>query len=89
MKAPGYIDSRAEGTDARIAGALDSAEPDELTALEAELCEDLLVAGRAAWQVMAGACDGTTWRARTLYEGDPFGVSYRVVTWVRRAASGR
>jgi hypothetical protein len=83
-KAPGYIDPRAEGADAHIADALDSADPDALLALDAGLCEDLLIAGRAAWQVMAGACDGTPWLARTLYHGDPFGVTYRVVTWAPR-----
>jgi hypothetical protein len=83
-KAPGYVDSRADGVDAHIAGALDSAAPDALLALDPELCEDLLIAGRAAWQVMAGACDGTAWLTRTLYHGDPFGVTYRVVTWAPR-----
>jgi hypothetical protein len=78
------VDSRADGVDAHIAGALDSAAPDALLALDPELCEDLLIAGRAAWQVMAGACDGTAWLTRTLYHGDPFGVTYRVVTWAPR-----
>jgi hypothetical protein len=90
QKAPGYVDPRAEGADARIAAALDPADPDALLALDAGLCENVLIAGRAAWQVMAGACDGTSWLTRTLYDGDPFGVTYQVVTWVPRpTASGQ
>jgi hypothetical protein len=87
QKAPGYIDPRADGIDARIITALGTADPGALLALDADLCEDLLIAGRAAWQVMAGACDGTAWLARTLYDGDPFGVAYRVVTWAPRPAA--
>jgi hypothetical protein len=83
-KAPGYVDSRAQDLDARIGYALDTADPEALLVLDTELCDDLLVAGRAAWQVMAGACEGTSWLARTLYGDDPFGVTYRVVTWAPR-----
>lgn len=86
-KAPGYIDARATVLDARIGEALDSADVEALLKLDPALCSDLLVAGRAAWQVMAAACraegeDG--WRTRTHYDDDPFGVAYRVVTWTRR-----
>jgi hypothetical protein len=82
-KAPGYLDPRAKDLDACITAALDAADPGALLALDPPLCEDLLVAGRAAWQVMAGACDGTSWLGQTLYSADPFGVQYTVVTWTR------
>lgn len=88
-KAPGYLDPRAEDVDARVADALGSADPAALLALDSGLCADLLVAGRAAWQVMAGACDGMSWLARVLYSGDPFGVFYQVVTWIPSGAGNR
>jgi hypothetical protein len=86
-KAPGYIDARAPGLDAHIGRALGTADPDALLGLDAGLCAELLVAGRAAWQVMAAACAGTPWSARTIFAGDPFGVSYWVLTWLPGAAA--
>lgn len=85
-KAPGHIDARAAEFDARIGRSLGSADPDALLRLDAELCAELLVAGRAAWQVMAAACSQTSWSARVLFTGDPFGVSYWVLTWLRPEA---
>jgi aromatic ring-opening dioxygenase LigB subunit len=82
-KAPGYIDSRAADLDADIARSLGDADPGALLSLDAELCAELLVAGRAAWQVMAAACAGTSWSARMVFAGHPFGVSYWVLTWLR------
>ena len=81
-KAPGYVDSRAAGLDAGITSALSAADPGALLSLDAELCAELLVAGRAAWQVMAAAGAGTSWSARMFFAGDPFGVSYWVLTWL-------
>lgn len=86
-KAPGYIDSRAAGLDARIAKALGAADTGTLLGLDPRLCEDLMVAGRAAWQTMAAACQATPWQARTLYTGDPFGVAYHVLIWLPPARS--
>jgi hypothetical protein len=80
-KAPGHLDPRAAGFDATVAASLVAADTEALLALAPELCEDLLVAGRAAWQVMAGACAGETWRTHRYYAGDPFGVAYHVVLW--------
>lgn len=84
-KAPGYIDPRASDLDARIAEALDAADTDALLALDPRACADLMVAGRAAWQVMAAACEGVAWRTGILYRDDPFGVAYHVLTWARQA----
>ncbi|MGW0808953.1 hypothetical protein [Nonomuraea sp. NPDC002799] len=84
-KAPGHLDPGAVRLDTVIADALGSADPCRLLDFDADQCESALVAGRAAWQVMAGACEGERWLAHVLYEDDPFGVAYWVITWTRHA----
>ncbi|GIH67903.1 class III extradiol ring-cleavage dioxygenase family protein [Sphaerimonospora thailandensis] len=87
-KAPGYVDPRALEADAAIGDALASADLPALAALNPGLCDDLLIRGRAAWQVLAAATEstsqthGTSWTAHTLYGGAPFGVAYWSVTWL-------
>jgi hypothetical protein len=54
-KAPGYADPRAEAFDARVAIALAEADTEALMALDAGLAAELMCAGRAPWQVLAGA----------------------------------
>jgi hypothetical protein len=54
VKAPGYLDPRAEPYDARAVDALRRGSPSALLRLDPEQGRDLLVAGRAAWQVLAG-----------------------------------
>jgi hypothetical protein len=39
------------------------------------------VAGRASWQVLAGAAEGGTWSARVTFDDAPYGVTYLVATW--------
>jgi len=81
-KAPGYLDDRAAGYDEAAAAALARADTEALLGLDPWLSRDLLVAGRAPWQVLAGA-------AATLgpplvedgWHGAPYGVGYHVVTW--------
>ena len=58
-----------------------AAQPAGLAGLEEGLAAEALVAGRAAWQVLAGATAGATFAATTHYLGDPFGVFYPVVPW--------
>ena len=79
--APGYLDERAAGFDARIEAALRAGEPAGLLGLEIELAADLLVAGRAAWQVLAGSFAGRSPRAELSDSEDPFGVWYPIATW--------
>ena len=79
--APGYLDERAAGFDARIAAALRAGEPTGLLALDIELAAELLVAGRAAWQVLAGSFAGRSPRAELSDSEDPFGVWYPIATW--------
>jgi hypothetical protein len=82
LKAPGYLDERAAPFDARVEAALREGDAAGLAALEAGLAAELLVAGRAAWQVLAGATEGRRFDARLSYSADPFGVWYPVCGWL-------
>jgi hypothetical protein len=81
-KAPGYLDVRAPAFDDGVAQALASADLDALAGLDPGVARELLVAGRAPWQVLAGAAAG---RPRPQVTGGrheaPYGVGYHVVTW--------
>jgi hypothetical protein len=80
-KAPGYDDPRAEPYDRVVAEALRTADTAALLGLDPVLSEELLVAGRAPWQVVAGAAAGARWRGDLLYDKAPYGVGYFVATW--------
>ncbi|MFI0368315.1 hypothetical protein ACH35V_10560 [Actinomadura sp. 1N219] len=54
-KAPGYLDERAGPYDEAVARALKDADAGALAALDPELSRQVQAAGRAAWQVLAGA----------------------------------
>ncbi|WP_128976856.1 class III extradiol dioxygenase subunit B-like domain-containing protein [Streptomyces roseicoloratus] len=81
VKAPGYLDERAEDFDAAVARALGAADPAALLALDADLAHELKAAGRAPWQVLAGAAEGADLAGRLLYEDAPYGVGYFVAAW--------
>ncbi|MEU2871682.1 class III extradiol dioxygenase subunit B-like domain-containing protein [Streptomyces olivoreticuli] len=81
LKAPGYLDDRAEGFDAEAARALGAADTGALAALDAELAHELKAAGRAPWQVLAGAGEGAGLKGELLHDGAPYGVGYFVATW--------
>ncbi|MEO3975510.1 hypothetical protein [Streptomyces sp. CAU 1734] len=81
LKAPGYLDERAEGFDTEVARALGDADTAALAALDASLSYELKAAGRAPWQVLAGAAEGAGLGGRLLYEDAPYGVGYHVATW--------
>ncbi|MBA2950760.1 class III extradiol dioxygenase subunit B-like domain-containing protein [Streptomyces himalayensis] len=81
VKAPGYLDERAAGFDAAVARALGTADVAALKALDTELAHELKAAGRAPWQVLAGAAEGTDLAGRLLYEDAPYGVGYVVAAW--------
>ncbi|MER6104036.1 class III extradiol dioxygenase subunit B-like domain-containing protein [Streptomyces sp. NPDC001832] len=81
LKAPGYLDDRAEAFDAAAAQALGTADPDALIALDESLARELKAAGRAPWQVLAGAAEGAGLGGQLLYEDAPYGVGYLVATW--------
>jgi hypothetical protein len=85
-KSPGYDDPDAAPFDADVAAALAGADAAGLLALDADRAARLLCAGRAPWQVLAGAvaADGRVWSADLLYDAAPYGVSYFVATWSPR-----
>ncbi|GAA0463751.1 class III extradiol dioxygenase subunit B-like domain-containing protein [Streptomyces stramineus] len=81
LKAPGYLDERAEAFDAGAARALGAADTAALAALDAGLASELKAAGRAPWQVLAGAGEGAGLTGALLHDGAPYGVGYYVATW--------
>ncbi|MGW0334464.1 class III extradiol dioxygenase subunit B-like domain-containing protein [Streptomyces sp. NPDC003011] len=81
LKSPGYLDERAAPFDAEVARALGAADVAALKALDAGLAYELQAAGRAPWQVLAGAAEGTGLSGALLYEDAPYGVGYLVATW--------
>jgi hypothetical protein len=82
-KAPGFLDERAGPFDDAVAAALAAADPAALAALDPTLAADLWAAGRAPWQVLAGATRDGTWTGELLHSSRPFGVGYHVAVWQR------
>ncbi|MGQ0572607.1 MAG: hypothetical protein ACT4RN_00205 [Pseudonocardia sp.] len=83
-QAPRHLDERAGPFDATVAAALAAADPAALAALDPDLGTALCAAGRAPWQVLAGATADGSWTGELLYSGAPFGVAYHVAVWTRR-----
>ncbi|MFE4453718.1 class III extradiol dioxygenase subunit B-like domain-containing protein [Streptomyces sp. NPDC056796] len=81
VKAPGYLDERAAAFDAGATRALGRADLAALSALDASLAHELKAAGRAPWQVLAGAARGAGLGGQLLYEDAPYGVGYTVAAW--------
>ncbi|MEU1056351.1 class III extradiol dioxygenase subunit B-like domain-containing protein [Streptomyces sp. NPDC005876] len=81
VKAPGYLDERAEPFDAEVARALGAADLAALGALDARLARELKASGRAPWQVLAGAAQDASLAGTLLYEDAPYGVGYVVAAW--------
>ncbi|TDE39459.1 hypothetical protein [Actinomadura sp. 6K520] len=85
-QAPGYLDERAAPYDGAVAHALGKADAAALAALDADLSRELQVAGRAAWQVLAGAAGAAGaagFSAGLLADEAPYGVGYFVAAWSR------
>lgn len=80
---PGATDPEADRYDGQVTAALAAADPGALAALDPRRDEELFVAGRAAWQVLAGAAAGGAFTANLRYAAAPFEVSYYVASWVR------
>ncbi|MFH9981671.1 class III extradiol dioxygenase subunit B-like domain-containing protein [Streptomyces sp. NPDC017179] len=81
LKAPGYLDERAEPFDTGVARALGEADTSALRALDALLAQELKVSGRAPWQVLAGAAEDAGLSGTLLHEDAPYGVGYLVAAW--------
>ncbi len=88
----GAADPAAERYDAEVRAALAAADPGGLARLDAALDSELMVAGRAAWQVLAGAAgaaaearaagaDGGRLRGQIRFAAAPLDVTYLVASW--------
>ncbi|MEV5825313.1 class III extradiol dioxygenase subunit B-like domain-containing protein [Spirillospora sp. NPDC052242] len=86
-KAPGYLDERAGPYDEAVARALGKADAAALAALDPGTSRELRAAGRAAWQVLAGAAAAGRFTGELLADEAPYGVGYLVASWT--AAPGR
>ncbi|MFD0899878.1 class III extradiol dioxygenase subunit B-like domain-containing protein [Actinomadura sediminis] len=80
-KAPGYLDERAGPYDDSVARALGRADAAALAALDAGTSRELRAAGRAAWQVLAGAAAAGRFTGELLADEAPYGVGYFVASW--------
>jgi hypothetical protein len=85
--APGARDFAADRYDAEVAAALAAPSPRALAALDPARDDGLIIAGRAAWQVLAGAAGQDDFDATLDYAAAPFEVTYFVATWRGRAES--
>jgi hypothetical protein len=83
----GAADPAAERYDAAVAAALAAADPGRLAALDPALDAELMIAGRAAWQVLAGAAAGVPLSGRLRCAVAPYDVSYLVASWDSAAAA--
>ena len=81
--APDAADPEADRYDGQVAAALAAADPAALAALDPGQDRPLHIAGRAAWQVLAGAAGQDAFHAELRYAGAPFEVSYVVASWRR------
>ena len=84
--AEGVPDPQAQDYDEEVAEALAAADARWLGRLDPALDDELMVAGRAAWQVLAGAATGTRMCGRLLCMAHPYGVTYLVACWERPRA---
>ncbi len=80
-------DHAADRYDALVTAALAGADPVALAALDPCQDGDLFVAGRAAWQVLAGAAGRDPFDAELRYAAAPFEVTYFAASWRRRTPS--
>jgi hypothetical protein len=76
---PAVHDDRAEPFDTAIESALSAGDPDALAALDVTLAEELLVAGRAALQVLSGLAVPVS--SEVTWAGAPYGLGYVVAQW--------
>ena len=86
-KAPGTLDPRALPHDEAVAEALRTVDLDELERLDPAVDAELMVAGRAPWQVAAALVRANggreDWSGWLHSHEAPFGVGYLVAAWIR------
>ena len=77
----GSPDPLAQDYDDGVAEALAAADAPWLARLDPALDGELMVAGRAAWQVLAGAAARARMCGRLRCMAIPYGVTYLVASW--------
>jgi hypothetical protein len=77
---PVHLHPRAEIFDTTVAEALDRADTAVLAALDPDLASELQAAGRAPWQVLAGALQPDL-TGNLTYHAAPYGVGYFVAAF--------
>ncbi|MBR8743488.1 class III extradiol dioxygenase subunit B-like domain-containing protein [Nocardiopsis sp. MG754419] len=82
-RSPGYVDARAIPHDDAVAEALAKADTAHLAGLDPDLARALMVAGRPAWQALAGAAGEAPFLGDLLAHEAPYGVGYFVAAWSR------
>ncbi|HEV2377182.1 MAG TPA: hypothetical protein VGS19_34085 [Streptosporangiaceae bacterium] len=85
-EAPGAPDPQAQDYDEDVAEALAAVDTHWLGRLSPARDAELMVAGRASWQVLAGAAEGTRMHGRLLCMAAPYGVTYLAAVWHEDAA---
>jgi hypothetical protein len=80
-KAPGAFDPRAGEAQTELDDAIAAGEPAVLAGLDPVVCGELGIAGRAAYQVLAGVFESSPARVESRYRDAPFGVGYHVAVW--------
>lgn len=88
VKAPGYIDPRAADWDRHVHEIFASGDLSALATLDPALADELLCAGRAAWQVLSGAAIGLAMNANPATLSVLYGVGYHVASWSSAGGDG-
>jgi hypothetical protein len=78
---PGAADPAAERYEAEAGAALAAADAARLARLAPALDDELMVSGRAAWQVLAGAAGSRPCHGQLRCAAAPHAVSYLVASW--------
>lgn len=84
-KAPGFHDPDAVPYDDHVADSLARGDAGALATLDPDLSTRLMVSGRAAWQVLAGAARDRSVEGDLLAYAAPYGVGYFVASWQQAA----
>lgn len=84
-RSPGYLVAGASEWQSEVTEALMRVDAEWLKALSVGEGDQYHAAGRAPWQVAAGAAvdSGAKWSGQVWFDEAPYGVSYPVVTWLR------
>jgi hypothetical protein len=85
---PRWPDPRAVPWDEKVTAALGAADLAVLAALDPATAHELAAAGRAPWQVLAGAAAAAgEWTGELLCASAPYGVGYVVASWAPATAT--